>query len=109
VELWDGAERRVVRLTGRQCSVGRDAGCDVVVANEWVSGLHARLTRSDAGVEITDLGSTNGTWLGEGERYLTAHTPVPLAWGQVVLIGREVRLALLHPDEETAGEAGAAL
>lgn len=97
--VWEGDERRVVALAGRQSTVGRDAGCEIVIANAWASGLHARLTRSGDEVEITDLGSTNGTCLGAEGRRLAAGAPEPLAPGELVLIGPEVRLCLLTADE----------
>jgi pSer/pThr/pTyr-binding forkhead associated (FHA) protein len=42
--------------------IGRDSSCDVVIADRQVSRYHARLSRSDKGVLLEDLGSKNGTY-----------------------------------------------
>lgn len=41
--------------------VGREATCDVVVADRQISRFHARLTPTPEGVMLEDLGSKNGT------------------------------------------------
>jgi cytochrome P450 / NADPH-cytochrome P450 reductase len=43
--------------------VGRDAGADLVLADDEVSRRHARLHVDGAGVAIEDLGSVNGTFV----------------------------------------------
>jgi len=40
---------------------GTSPDCDVRVTNEYVSGHHARITRSRGAYYVEDLGSTNGT------------------------------------------------
>lgn len=50
---------------GNVISIGRDVeqpGIQIT-GDTYVSGLHARLTRTDIGVVIDDLGSRNGTFL----------------------------------------------
>ena len=54
--------------------LGREASCDVVVADRQISRYHARLTPTPEGVILEDLGSKNGTH----------HNGVPLT-GPVVL------------------------
>ncbi|MGH9109310.1 MAG: FhaA domain-containing protein [Acidimicrobiales bacterium] len=41
--------------------VGRLPGCDVMLADPNVSRRHAEIRRTEEGVVVTDLGSTNGT------------------------------------------------
>lgn len=41
--------------------IGRDANCDIVVADRQVSRRHARITPTQNGVLLEDLGSKNGT------------------------------------------------
>lgn len=103
VVVWDGHERRSFPLVGRHCTLGRDAGCDLRIASEWVSGLHARISVVGEGLTITDLESTSGTFLGDHGRCLPAGTPAPLALGEVVLIGPEVRLTV-HRAEPASTE-----
>jgi len=49
------------RGRGEQFSIGRDAGCDLAIADMTVSRRHATLERTPEGWLLTDLGSTNGT------------------------------------------------
>jgi adenylate cyclase len=52
---------------GRPLVVGRTPGCDLPVRDSTVSRRHAELAPSDGGLEVRDLGSTNGTFV-NGER-----------------------------------------
>ena len=45
----------------RTIVMGREASCDVVIADRQVSRFHARLTPTPEGVILEDLGSKNGT------------------------------------------------
>jgi hypothetical protein len=56
--LTDG---RSVPLTKAETTLGRLPECDVVVDDPGASRQHARIRRTDAGFELVDLGSTNGT------------------------------------------------
>jgi len=47
--------------------VGRSRSCDVVLDHDTVSRRHAALARDAEGWTVTDLGSSNGTWL-DGRR-----------------------------------------
>ena len=49
------------RGAGHFFSIGRDAGCDLTIADMTVSRVHARLERTRDGWLLTDLTSTNGT------------------------------------------------
>jgi hypothetical protein len=96
--VWDGRERQVYSLQARQTTVGREAGCAIRIESEWVSGLHARLSLVGEGVEIVDLESTNGTFIGEPGRLLAPGAPAPLALGETVRIGPDVRLTVCRAD-----------
>lgn len=58
-------------LDGRKFSinktstVGRDAGCDIVIPGTHLSRLHAELKIQGNSLHIRDLGSSNGTFLNE--------------------------------------------
>ena len=45
--------------------IGRSAPADVVVADQAVSGQHARVDYADGAWRVIDLGSTNGTRLND--------------------------------------------
>jgi predicted component of type VI protein secretion system len=48
---------------GDELTVGRAAGCQIVVDDTYVSQLHARVFTRDGQLFVEDLGSTNGTYL----------------------------------------------
>lgn len=48
-------------LTGREVTIGRGPGNDIVIADDMVSLRHARITRRPEAIIIDDLDSTNGT------------------------------------------------
>ena len=64
--------------------LGREASCDVVVADRQISRYHARLTPTPEGVILEDLGSKNGTH----------HNGVPLTGPVVLQDGDIVSVAL---------------
>lgn len=66
-------------------TVGRAAGCDVVVDDDSVSAQHARLEYDLGAWRITDLKSTNGTAV-EGVK-LAPDVPTPLPYGAMVRLG----------------------
>ena len=51
--------------SGAEVIIGRDAGNQVVIDHPSVSGRHAKIRLSDKGLFITDMGSTNGTYVNE--------------------------------------------
>jgi pSer/pThr/pTyr-binding forkhead associated (FHA) protein len=76
-------------------NIGRGEYNDVVIADPSVSTMHAKLQRREAIWILTDLGSTNGTFV-EGER-LTGE--VPLSPGTTLRFGDVA--ALFEPLDET--------
>ena len=66
-------------------TVGRGAGCQVVIDDDSVSAQHARLEYDLGGWRITDLASTNGTAI-EGIK-LAPEVPTPLPYGATVRFG----------------------
>jgi pSer/pThr/pTyr-binding forkhead associated (FHA) protein len=84
-------------LPGHLRTVGRSAGANLIVDAPLVSRVHCRITVADDGtVEVTDLESTNGTWI-DGSQITTA----PLAEGHVLKVGRvEFRLERDTPPAE---------
>jgi FHA domain/DUF1707 SHOCT-like domain len=67
----------------RLFTIGRDGGCDLVLADLTVSRRHARLERDGSGWLLQDLGSTNGTRL---NGWLVS-SPVPVRTGDQVSFG----------------------
>jgi DNA-binding NtrC family response regulator len=57
--------------------VGRNEACDLVLDDKKVSAVHMELVATERGVRVRDLGSRNGTFVGDtriGEVYLTKNT-----------------------------------
>jgi pSer/pThr/pTyr-binding forkhead associated (FHA) protein len=71
------------RQEGTLFSIGRDAECDLAIADMTVSRIHARLERTPDGWLLTDLSSTNGTRL-NGWR---VRGQVPVRAGDLVRFG----------------------
>jgi pSer/pThr/pTyr-binding forkhead associated (FHA) protein len=55
--------------------IGRAVECDMVIDHPHVSKKHCRVQMTENGVEVTDLRSTNGTFL--GDQRLPPHVAVP--------------------------------
>lgn len=71
-----------VELGSRTWVVGRHPGCDVVLADPRISRRHAEVRPVVGGYELVDLGSSNGTRVGDEEIERRR-----LADGDVVVVG----------------------
>ena len=84
VEVWELAGRRVVTFDTDRVAVGKHEGNEVALPDDaTVSRLHAVFERFPAGWCVTDLGSSNGTFV-NGERIFTPHA---LRHGDEVRVG----------------------
>lgn len=63
VHQYEGSQ--VVGIEKDKVIIGRDASSDVVLNDQSVSSKHVRLTRTPQGWNVSDLGSTNHSYLGE--------------------------------------------
>jgi hypothetical protein len=59
----DGVVIKEVQLTKERTTLGRRPYNDIVIDNLAVSGEHAAIHMAPGGVEVEDLGSTNGTYV----------------------------------------------
>jgi len=74
--------------------LGRSPECDIVINNSHVSSKHLQISievdttnKSKKHIFITDLGSTNGTYI-DGKK-LSPNTPIELSLGETLVIGSE--------------------
>ncbi len=85
VEVWTLSGRTVVGLDGERLTVGKGTENHVALPDDaTVSRLHAVFERFPAGWCVTDIGSSNGTFL-NGERIWTQQR---LRHGDEVRVGR---------------------
>ena len=79
----DSVVIKEVELTKERTTLGRRPYNDIVIDNLAVSGEHAVIHMTDDGVEIEDLGSTNGTYVNA-----KAVTHQELRNGDIVEVGK---------------------
>ena len=79
----DSVVIKEVKLTKERTTLGRRPYNDIVIDNLAVSGEHAVIHMTDDGVEIEDVGSTNGTYVNA-----KAVTRQELRNGDIVEVGK---------------------
>ncbi len=85
LEVWTLSGRRHVELDRDRVTIGKDEHNDLVVDDDpTISRLHGALERFAAGWCMTDLGSSNGTYL-NGERIWGQHR---VRHGDEIRVGR---------------------
>src|SRR5438552_19066254 len=95
VEVWAIAGRRTIELPGDRVTIGKGEENDLALDDdETVSRLHAVFDRFPAGWCVTDLGSSNGTYV-NGERIFAARR---LRHGDEVRVGSTKLLFGDSPD-----------
>ena len=70
-------------LDGDLVTIGRQASCTIVIADNNISRVHARFRGGDHGWTIEDLGSTNGTKVNG----VLISEPTLLSHGHVIALG----------------------
>jgi len=75
-----------IGLTGAPVLVGRADDSTLVLTDDYASTRHARISQQDGVWFVEDLGSTNGTYLGQHK----LSGPTPLEVGVPIRIGRTV-------------------
>jgi CRP-like cAMP-binding protein/pSer/pThr/pTyr-binding forkhead associated (FHA) protein len=93
------AARTTVESRRERITIGRDPGCDVVIADPTVSRRHAIVVRTPSGFVISDQKSTNAIFLGNPPEQVTAAH---------LYDGEEIRLGAARLRVEIPGEAGQA-
>lgn len=73
IALHDDVSPTEFVLSGDEHTLGRSSMCDIVVRRATISRIHARIVRVGPRYQITDAGSSNGTYV-NGQPLLTPHT-----------------------------------
>jgi pSer/pThr/pTyr-binding forkhead associated (FHA) protein len=81
--LTDAGGRRTIPLK-ETITLGRAATCDLVVADNYVSNVHARIYLRDGSYWLEDLGSTNGTYMNRSR----VSSPIAIGPGDEVRMGK---------------------
>jgi len=79
----DASGRRTIPLK-ESITLGRAATCDLVVADNYVSNVHARIYLRDGSYWLEDLGSTNGTYMNRSR----VSTPTAIGPGDDIRMGK---------------------
>jgi DNA-binding NtrC family response regulator len=88
-----GSSRGTTRPVGARMTIGKASDNDLVLTDDTVSRHHCELSRTGQGIQVTDLGSTNGTKV-DGIRVQEAILP----HGSVLKVG-EVEI-LVRPSAQ---------
>lgn len=91
-------------VLGRKVNDTDDAVFDLSMLGGFQLGLsrrHAKIRRTEAGYEIVDLSSTNGTWL--NNQRLVPEKPYPITSGSQLRLGR-MRIVLFHRSVNGGGK-----
>jgi pSer/pThr/pTyr-binding forkhead associated (FHA) protein len=75
-----------VALTGKPILIGRANDSTLVLTDDYASTRHARISEAGGVWYLEDLGSTNGTYIGQAK----VEAPVPLEAGVAIRIGKTV-------------------
>jgi pSer/pThr/pTyr-binding forkhead associated (FHA) protein len=75
-----------ISLTGAPVLIGRATDSTLVLTDDYASTRHARISLQDGRWVAEDLGSTNGTYLGQRK----IDGPVPMDMGVPLRIGKTV-------------------
>ena len=89
-------------IEDRTMVLGRDPACDIPISDERVSWRHLQIELADGSPRVTDLGSSNGTFL-DGARIDTA--PRRITREAIIQIG-SVRGRLREKETETSPTTG---
>ena len=86
----------LIRLPSIRSIIGRDIACTVFIDDSSVSRRHAAVEWSNGAYHITDLDSSNGSWINDTK--LNSQTRI--FGGELIRLGNTMLKFLLAPDEE---------
>jgi diguanylate cyclase (GGDEF)-like protein len=84
---------KMYKVVGDEMIIGRSANADILLTDDSVSRNHARIVRAGTQLQISDLGSTNGTYA--NGQLITTHT---LNDGDKLQVGSSIILKFSYQD-----------
>jgi pSer/pThr/pTyr-binding forkhead associated (FHA) protein len=75
-----------IALAGKPILIGRANDSTLVLTDDYASTRHARISETNGVWYLEDLGSTNGTYVGQTK----VESPIPLEAGAAIRIGKTV-------------------
>lgn len=90
-------DEEIFKLEGNSWVAGRDPDCEIFLRNDHVSRRHFELNQTEQGLQIIDLGSSNGTFL--NEKPLQPNQAYNLESGDQIRV-KKLRLTLQIKDLE---------
>ncbi|MCA9945289.1 MAG: FHA domain-containing protein, partial [Anaerolineales bacterium] len=90
-------ESETVAVAPLPFRIGRE-GCHLTIGDDRTSRTHATIQRIGHQYFITDMGSTNGTFLNDDPDCLTPNMRWPLAHGDHIRLGTTIELAFSIPE-----------
>ena len=75
-------------ITQAETVLGRDPTADFSITDQGISRKHAKLTRKDDKIQLTDLGSSNGTFI--NDKKINPNEPVTLAKEDMIKLGGSI-------------------
>ncbi len=91
-------DNNIFELTKPELIIGRDADCDIVIKNSYVSRKHARIFKEKGRYLIEDLGSRYGTVVNGCD----VTSPVSIEDGDIIMLG-PVKI-VFHEEKNTEVE-----
>ena len=75
-------------LTQPEMTLGRDPGADIVISDQGISRKHAKVIKENNMVKLTDLGSSNGSFV--NDKKIAPNDTVVLAKEDMIKLGNSI-------------------
>ncbi len=90
ITIIDWPNLHAINPTADRWIIGYHPQCDVPIPQPTVSSTHCQIIRTPCGVFVTDLKSTNGTFINQAR----VHTRTQLRWPDLLTLGRKHRVVI---------------
>lgn len=84
LRITKGKQAGLTMALGDALTIGRSSDCQLILDDDYVSTRHTRVSRTNDGYVVEDLGSTNGTFLNN----VRLSQPMPFTSSDTLRIGQ---------------------